>query len=99
MLYAAIRQCPVFKGTLKSVADSALASMTGVRRVVRLPDAVAVIADSWWRAKRAVEALDVEWDNHGNGAVSTATIARHRARRASRKSRPRSAAPTATPQR
>jgi isoquinoline 1-oxidoreductase beta subunit len=60
MLYAAIAHCPVFGG---------------VRRVVRLPNAVAVIADSWWHAKRAVEALPIEWDPRGNGRVSTASIA------------------------
>jgi isoquinoline 1-oxidoreductase beta subunit len=75
MLYAAIVQCPVFQGTLKSVDDSAVAKMQGVRRVVRMPDAVAVVADSWWRAKCAAEALRIDWDDHGNSAVSSATIA------------------------
>ena len=49
--------------------------MNGVRRVVRLPDAVAVVADSWWRAQRAIEALPVVWDERGNGRVSSADIA------------------------
>jgi isoquinoline 1-oxidoreductase beta subunit len=75
MLYATIMQCPVYQGTLKSVDDGPLAGMRGVRRVVRLPDAVAVIADSWWRAKRAIEALRVTWNDNGNGQVSCATIA------------------------
>jgi len=75
MLYAAIAQCPVFGGAPKAVNDSAIASMKGVRRVVRLPDAVAVIADSWWRAKRALDALSIEWDPRGNGHVSSASIA------------------------
>ncbi len=75
MLYAAIMQCPAFGGVLKSVDDSALAAMKGIRRVVRLRDAVAVIADSWWRAKCALEALRIEWDGRGNTAMSTATIA------------------------
>jgi isoquinoline 1-oxidoreductase beta subunit len=75
MLYAAILQCPVFGGVLKSVDDGALAAMKGIRRVVRLRDAVAVIADSWWRAKCALEALRIEWDGGGNTAMSTATIA------------------------
>ena len=47
MLYAALAQCPVFKGTLKSVDDSKAAGMKGVRQVVKLKDAVAVDADSW----------------------------------------------------
>jgi isoquinoline 1-oxidoreductase beta subunit len=75
MLYAAIMHCPIFGGAPKTINDSAVADMKGVRRVVRLPNAVAVIADSWWRAKRALEALPVEWDPRGNGRVSSASIA------------------------
>jgi len=75
MLYAAIAHCPVFRGTLKSVDDGALAGRKGVHKVVRLPDAVAVVADTWWQAKRAVDALKIEWDDGGHGATSTATIA------------------------
>ena len=51
MLYAAIVQCPVFGGALKSVDETSIAGMAGVRGIVRMPDAVAVVADSWWRAK------------------------------------------------
>jgi isoquinoline 1-oxidoreductase beta subunit len=75
MLYAAIRHCPVFGGALKSVEENSISTMPGVRGVVRMPDAVAVVADSWWRAKRAADALAVSWDDCGNGAVSTASIA------------------------
>jgi isoquinoline 1-oxidoreductase beta subunit len=75
MLYAAIVHCPIFQGALKSVDESSIEGMKGVHRVVRLPSAVAVIADSWWRAKRAVETLRVEWDDRGNGQTSSATIA------------------------
>ncbi|HEX8829488.1 MAG TPA: molybdopterin cofactor-binding domain-containing protein, partial [Xanthobacteraceae bacterium] len=75
MLYAAILQCPVFGGRLQSVDESSVSAMKGVRGVVRMPDAVAVVADSWWRAKRATEALRVRWDDGGNGTVSTDTIA------------------------
>ena len=74
MLYAAIAQCPVFGGALKSVDDGAVRAMKGVRGVVRMPDAVAVVADSWWRAKTAVDALRVVWDDRGNGGVSIETI-------------------------
>ncbi len=74
MLHAAIVQCPVFKGTLRSVDESALATMKGVRRVVKLSDAVAVVADTWWQAKKAIDALSIAW-NFGDGAeVSSATI-------------------------
>ncbi len=75
MLYAAVVHCPVFQGALQSVDDSALATMKGVRGVVRLPDAVAVVAESWWQAKRAADALRVEWDARDHGSVSTADIA------------------------
>jgi isoquinoline 1-oxidoreductase subunit beta len=75
MLYAAILQCPVFGGTLQSVDESSVSAMKGVRGVVRMHDAVAVVADSWWRAKRATEALRVRWNDGGNGTVSTDSIA------------------------
>ena len=74
MLYASLVQCPVFKGTLKSVDDSKLSGMPGVRKVVKLPNAVAVVADSWWRAKTAAEALKISWDDGGNGNASTESI-------------------------
>jgi isoquinoline 1-oxidoreductase subunit beta len=75
MLYAAIVQCPVFGGMLRSVDENAIAAMKGVRRVVPLPGAVAVVADSWWRAKCALEALPIVWDDRGNKRVSSAEIA------------------------
>ena len=74
MLYAAIVHCPVFKGRLKAVDETAVKDMKGVRHIVHLPDAVAVVADSWWRAKRAAEALPVIWDDCGNGGVSSESI-------------------------
>ena len=75
MLYAAIAQCPVFGGALKSVDETAVVGMAGVRGVVPMQDAVAVVADSWWRAKRGVDALRVAWDDRGNAQVSTESIA------------------------
>jgi len=74
MLYAAIVQCPVFGGALKSVDANSMAPMPGVRGLVRMPDAVAVVADSWWRAKRAADALKVTWDDRGNSGMSSAAI-------------------------
>src|SRR5579872_3237103 len=74
MLYAAIKQCPVYGGTLKSVDENAIAWMNGVRRIVRMPDAVAVVADSWWRAKRALDALPIVWDDRGNASLSSESI-------------------------
>jgi isoquinoline 1-oxidoreductase beta subunit len=74
MLYAAIRQCPVFKGRLQSVDETRLAGMKGVRRIVRLADAVAVVAESWWQAQQAVAALPVTWASGGNERISSDTI-------------------------
>ena len=57
-----------FGGKLRSVDENAIAAMKGVRGVVRLPEAVAVVANSWWRAKCALEALPIVWDDCGNNA-------------------------------
>jgi len=76
MLYAAISACPVFGGTLKSYDEAKVRGMPGVKHVVRVGnDAVAVVADSWWRAKTALEAVPVAWDEGTNAKVSSATIA------------------------
>ena len=74
MLYAALIQSPVFKGRLKSVDDTKTAAMPGVRKVIKFKDAVAVVADSWWQAKKASDALAVTWDDGGNGQVSSDSI-------------------------
>jgi len=76
MLYAAISACPVFGGKLTSYDETKVTDMPGVKHVVRVgDDAVAVVADSWWRAKRALDALPVVWDEGDNAKVSSATIA------------------------
>src|SRR5947209_19424948 len=73
MLSAAIKACPVFGGKLKSYDESKIAGMAGVRRVVNINDAaVAVVADTWWRAKTALEALPIVWDEASNGSVTSA---------------------------
>ncbi len=77
MLYAAIRQCPVFGGALQTVDEDPIRTMKGIHRVVRMPDAVAVVADSWWRANTAVRTLQVSWDDRGNGGVSSESIRAH----------------------
>ena len=76
MLNAAIKDCPVFGGKLKSFNAAAIENRPGVKKVVRVGDsAVAVVADTWWRAKSALDALVVEWDEGPNAAVSSASIA------------------------
>ena len=76
MLNAAIKDCPVFGGKLTSYDESKIAGMPGVMKVVRVQNtAVAVVADTWWHAKKALEALPIVWDEGTNGSQSSATIA------------------------
>ena len=76
MLFAAIAQSPVFGGKVKSYDETAIKNAKGVRKVVALADAVAVVADSYWEAQKALRALPVVWDEGANGKVSSATIAK-----------------------
>jgi len=76
MLLAAVKACPVHGGKLVSYDEAKVANLPGVRRVVKVNDgAVAVVADTWWRAKTALEALPIVWDEGANAAQSSATIA------------------------
>ena len=91
MVYAAVKACPVPWGTLKSYDDSGIRNRPGILAVVALKavagktdnsdlqDAVAVVADSWWRAKNALEEITIEWDYGPYAHASTAsqlTVAR-----------------------
>ncbi len=77
MLNAAIKDCPVTGGTLKSFDEAKIAGMKGVKKVVRVGDtAVAVVADTWWHAKTALDALPIVWDEGANAKVSSASIAK-----------------------
>lgn len=76
MLNAAIKDCPVFGGKLKSFNAAAIEKRPGVKKVLRVGDsAVAVVADTWWRAKTALDALPIEWDDGPNVANSSASVA------------------------
>jgi isoquinoline 1-oxidoreductase subunit beta len=76
MLTAAIKGCPVFGGKVKSFDAAKVAGMKGVKNVVQVGDtAVAVVADTWWQAKTALEALPIVWDEGVNAEVSSASIA------------------------
>ena len=76
MLNAVIAQCPVFGGTLKSFNAAKIKTMPGVRHVVKVDDrSVAVIADKFYQAKSALARLPIQWDDGGNGKVSSADIA------------------------
>jgi isoquinoline 1-oxidoreductase beta subunit len=77
MLNAAITDCPVFGGKLKSFDEAKIANMKGVNKVVRVGDtAVAVVADTWWHAKTALDALPIVWDEGENAKVSSETISK-----------------------
>jgi isoquinoline 1-oxidoreductase beta subunit len=77
MLNAAIKDCPVFGGKVKSFDAAAIAKRPGVRKVVQVGDsAVAVVADTWWRAKSALDALPIVWDEGPNAKASSEQFAR-----------------------
>ena len=73
---ATLAQSPVFGGRLKSVDDRAAKAIKGVRQIVRLADAVAVVADHMGAAKKGLEALKIEWDEGIHAGLSTQDIAR-----------------------
>ena len=74
MKVATVAACPVFGGKLASVDDSKAKAIKGVQQVVRLDDAVAVVADHMWAAKKGLAALDIRWDEGPNAKLSTADI-------------------------
>jgi isoquinoline 1-oxidoreductase subunit beta len=76
MLNAAVKESPVFGGKVKSFDAAKVTGMPGVKKVVQSGDsAVAVVADTWWQAKTALEALPIVWDEGPNAKVSSASIA------------------------
>lgn len=82
MLYAVIVNSPVFGGTVASVDDTAAKRIGGVRQVVRADNAVAVVGDHTWAAKRGASALVVKWNEGAGAKVSTKDIAADHARAA-----------------
>ena len=77
MLNAAIKQCPVFGGKLKSYEEAKIMGMKGVKKVVKVNDsAIAVVADTWWHAKTALEALPIVWDEGESAKVTSASISK-----------------------
>ena len=78
MRCAAIKECPVFGGKLVSFDEAKIAGRPGSPRAVKVNDTtVAVVADTWWRAKTALDALPIVWDEGPGAAQSSATIAAH----------------------
>jgi isoquinoline 1-oxidoreductase beta subunit len=75
MLNAAIKACPVFTGKLESFDGSQVREMPGVRAVVPVEgNAVAVVAETWWQAKTALDALPVTWDKGPHASLSSADV-------------------------
>lgn len=78
MLYAAVAQCPVFGGKVKSLDASKLTNRRGIVKVVQGEGQqggfVAVVGNSWWRAKEALKDVAINWDVGSNGNVSSGSI-------------------------
>jgi len=74
MKVATLAACPVFGGKLASVDDAKARAVPGVQQVVRLDDAVAVVADHMWAAKQGLAALAIRWDEGPNARLDTADI-------------------------
>jgi isoquinoline 1-oxidoreductase beta subunit len=76
MKHAAIRAAPVFGGTVVGYDETALEGVTGIHRIVNLGTAVAVVADSYWQAQRALNSLDIQFDSQGLETVEQGDIFR-----------------------
>ncbi|MCO4055841.1 MAG: xanthine dehydrogenase family protein molybdopterin-binding subunit [Bosea sp.] len=75
MLNAAIKACPVFGGKVASFDADKVKGMAGVKAVLQVgDDAVAVVADTWWRARKALEALPVAWNEGANAGMNTPAV-------------------------
>src|SRR5215471_8427704 len=74
MVYAAVRQCPVFGGDVASFDRSSIAGFPGIINVVKIPNGIAVVAESYWQAKSALDALSVTFNEGPAAAVNTDTL-------------------------
>ena len=75
MLIASIMEAPVFGAKVKSYDEAKAKAMPGVRHVMKVGDtAVAVVADTWWQADKALKALNIAWEEGPNDKVSSETI-------------------------
>ena len=71
MVYASLEQCPVIGGKVKSFDGAKAKSMPGVIDVVQINDGVAVVADTYWHAKKARDSLKVDWDEGAGASLSS----------------------------
>ena len=74
MVYAALEQCPVIGGKVKSLDAAQAKAMPGVIDVVQIPDGVAEVADTWWHANKARQVLSVVWDEGAGAALTDKTM-------------------------
>ncbi|QJD91404.1 xanthine dehydrogenase family protein molybdopterin-binding subunit [Duganella dendranthematis] len=74
MVYASLEQCPVIGGKPTSFDAAKAKAMPGVTAVVQIRDGVAVVADTWWHAKKAREALAVQWDEGAVARIDNASM-------------------------
>ena len=71
MVYATLAMCPVIGGTVKSFDAVRAKGMPGVVEVVQIPDGIAVVATTYWQARKAREALSIVWDEGANAGLTT----------------------------
>jgi isoquinoline 1-oxidoreductase subunit beta len=76
MLYGALAQCPTLGGSVKSFDATAAKALPGVRDVVQTSSGIVAVADTWWRAKKARDAVVIEWDSGPNAKLDNAAISR-----------------------
>jgi len=74
MVYASLAQCPVIGGKVKSFDGAKAKASPGVIDVVQISDGVAVVATSWWQAKKARDLLNIQWDEGAGAALSDASV-------------------------
>src|SRR5262249_36054715 len=74
VLYAMVQACPVFGGKLTSIDPAPAFRVHGVRQVVRIDNAVAVVADHTWAALKGLRALRPKWDEGANARLATADL-------------------------
>ena len=74
MVYATLAMSPVIGGTVKSFDAAKAKTMPGVLDVVQIPDGIAVVAKSYWQARKAREALSIQWDDGANANLNTAAM-------------------------
>jgi len=74
MLHGAIAQCPTLGGKLASFDGSAAEAMPGVKKIVGVGNGVVVVADHYWQARKALEAVKITWDPGANAKLGNQTI-------------------------